>query len=138
MPRVFRLGRRLTGTLLGAPLLLCIGLQGDCLAADKIAGPLVGTWRLVGYTDTVAGEAPIHAFGTDPVGLCAYFGSYEVNYQTSTWITHVRGGNIPAYLGTDQSRHFSVHGDRLVISESYDEGGRAVRAERVLVRESRR
>jgi len=73
-----------------------------------------------------------------PAWFCAYFGSYEVNYQTSTWITHVRGGNIPAYLGTDQSRHFSVHGDRLVISESYDEGGKAVRAERVLVRESRR
>jgi hypothetical protein len=50
----------------------------------------------------------------------------------------VRGGNIPAYLGADQRRRFSIRGDRLIVSESYDEGGKTVRAERVLARESRR
>lgn len=174
MPRTSRSRARvLVVCRIGALLLLWIGLRSGCLAADKVAGPLVGTWRLVSYTDTVAGEAPIHAFGADPIGLfiftadghvsisimrnppdvsapttdpgpdacipgwfCAYFGAYDVDYQASTWVTHVRGGNIPTYLGTDQRRHFSIRGDHLVISGSYEKGGKTVHAERVLVRES--
>jgi hypothetical protein len=167
-----RFSKRLIAPI-GAPIVLCIGLQGSSTAAE-VTGPLVGTWRLVSYTDTVTGETPIHAFGTDPIGLfvftgdghfsisimrnppdpsspttdrdpdacipgwfCAYFGTYEVNYQTSTWVTHVRGTNIPAYLGTDQPRHFSIRGDRLVIAENYEEGGKTVHAVRVLTRESK-
>ena len=176
MPAAFTSGKRMVaGCRLRAAFLLGIGLQGSCLAADPVAGPLVGTWRLVSYTDTVAGETPIHAYGADPIGLfiftadghasisimrnppdmeapttdpdpqacipgwfCAYFGTYDVDYGASTWVTHVRGGNIPAYLGTDQRRHFSLHGDRLVISENGEVGGKTMRRERVLVREPRR
>lgn len=176
MPAAFTLRKqRVTVCALRAASLLGIGLVGTCLATDQVAGPLVGTWRLVSYTDTIAGEPPIHYFGTDPVGLfiftadghasisimrnppdapgpatdpdpgacnpgwfCAYFGTYEVDYQANAWITHVRGGNIPTYLGTDQRRHFAIHGDRLTIYESFDYNGKTVHAERVLVRESRR
>jgi lipocalin-like protein len=165
--------RRAAGWRCGLPFLLCIGLQSGCLAADHLAAPLVGSWRLISYTDTIAGDAPTRSFGVDPVGLfiftsdghvsisimrnppdisapttdpdpdacipvwfCAYFGTYDVDYHAGTWVTHVRGGNVPAYLGTDQRRHFSIRGDRLVISESYETHGKAVYAERVLVRES--
>ena len=157
-----------------AAFLLWTTLQGNCLAAAPVAGALVGTWRLVSYTDTVAREAPIHAFVAEPIGLfiftadghvsinimrnppdvtapttdpdpdacipgwyCAYFGTYDVDYKANTWVTHVRGGNIPAYIATDQRRHFSITGDRLVISESDEEGGKIVQRERVLVREPR-
>ena len=152
-----------------------IGLQANCLAAPPVSGPLVGTWRLISYTDTVEGEAPISAFGVEPIGVfiftadghvsisimrnppdvaaptadpdpdacipvwfCAYFGTYDVDYKTSTWVTHVRGANAPGYLGTDQRRHFSIRGDRLVISESYEANGKTVHVERILVRETRR
>jgi len=164
-----------TGYSLGAALLLWIGLQANSLATPPVSGPLVGTWRLISYTDTVEGEAPIHAFGVEPIGVfiftadgyfaisimrnppdvaaptadpdpdacipgwfCAYFGTYDVDYKTSTWVTHVRGANAPGYLGTDQSRHFSIHGDRLVISESYEANGKTVHVDRILVRETRR
>ena len=176
MPTAFTSHERMVaGCRPTAALMLWIGLQGGCLAGDLVAGPLVGTWRLVSYTDTVAGEAPIHAFGADPIGLfiftvdghvsisimrnppdvaapttdpdpdactpgwfCAYFGTYDVDYQASAWVTHVRGGNISAYLGTDQRRHFSIRGDRLIISESGQVGGKTVQRERVLVRQPRR
>lgn len=70
-----------------------------------------------------------------PGWYCSYFGTYSVDVKKGVWITHVMGGNIPAYLGIDQPRSFSIHGDRLVISESYQQGDRRVRAERVLIRE---
>jgi hypothetical protein len=175
MPRVLRWNERTTAARLWPSILLCFGLQSAGLAANDVPGQLVGTWRLISYTDTVGGEKPIHAFGADPAGLfvftadghvsisimrnppdissptqdrdpdacipgwfCSYFGTYKVDYSTSTWVTHVLGSNIPAYLGTDQTRHFSISGDRLVISETYEEGGKTVHAERVLVRESKR
>jgi hypothetical protein len=177
MPAAFTLRKRMVaGCRLGAAFLLWIGLlQDSSLAANRVTGPLLGTWRLVSYTDTVAGEAPIHAFGSDPIGLfiftadgevsisimrnppdaaapttdpdphacipgwfCAYFGTYDVDYEASTWVTHVRGGNIPAYLGTDQRRHFSIRDDRLILSGSGEVGGKTVLHERVLVRESPR
>jgi hypothetical protein len=155
------------------PLLLGIGLEAHAPAAALVAGPLVGTWRLVTYTDTPAGEAPVLEFGAEPIGLfiftadghvsisimrnppnssapttdddpdacmpewfCAYFGTYDVDYQAGTWTTHVRGGNIPAWLGTDQKRHFSIHGGRLTVAGSYERGGKTVQFERVLARES--
>jgi len=155
------------------PLLLGIGLEASAPAATIATGPLVGTWRLMAYTDTAAGGAPIQAFGAEPIGLfmftadghvsisimrnppsssapttdqgpnacipewfCVYFGTYDADYQAGTWTTHVRGSNIPAYLGTDQKRQFSIHGDRLTITRSYERGGKTVRFERILVRES--
>jgi len=47
----------------------------------------------------------------------------------------VLGGNIPAYIATDQKRSFKIVGDQLVISEAYISGDTPVTAERVLVRD---
>ena len=50
-------------------------------------------------------------------------------------VSHVRGGNIPNYLGTDQPRTFKVKGDLLTVSEVYDSAdGKRVQAKRVLRR----
>ena len=69
-----------------------------------------------------------------PGWYCSYFGTYTVDYRRGTWITHVVGGNIPAYLGTDQPRSFTIVHDTLTISETYMQGTQRVHAERVLVR----
>jgi hypothetical protein len=69
-----------------------------------------------------------------PAWYCAYFGTYSVNYERGTWVTHVLGSNIPTYLGTDQPRTFKIIGDTLTILEAYMVGTQHVRAERVLRR----
>jgi hypothetical protein len=69
-----------------------------------------------------------------PGWYCSYFGTYTVDYKRGIWITHVVGGNIPAYLGTDQPRSFTIARDTLTISETYMQGTHRVQAERVLVR----
>jgi hypothetical protein len=69
-----------------------------------------------------------------PGWYCSYFGTYTVDTVKGAWTTHVLGGNIPAYIGTDQSRTFTISDDRLVIAESYMQGDRRVHAERILVR----
>jgi hypothetical protein len=71
-----------------------------------------------------------------PGWYCAYFGTYTVDFAKGEWITHVVGGNIPAYLNTDQRRTFTLSGEQLTIKESYLEGDRHVSGLRVLVRES--
>lgn len=69
-----------------------------------------------------------------PTWYCSYFGTYTVEPSGKRWVTHVEGGNIPSFIGTDQPRAFSIKGDRLTISESYVAEGQTFRAERVLVR----
>lgn len=69
-----------------------------------------------------------------PGWYCSYFGTYTVDYKRGIWITHVVGGNIPAYLDTDQPRSFTIAHDTLTISETYMQGTQRVRAERVLAR----
>jgi len=69
-----------------------------------------------------------------PGWYCSYFGTFRLSANGKQWIAHVVGGNIPAYVGTNQTRTFQLFGDRLVISETYEEGGRTVRSERVLER----
>jgi len=69
-----------------------------------------------------------------PGWYCGYFGTYVVDSKQHHWITHVRGGNIPGYIGTDQKRNFTIEGDKLVITEKYVSGDVPVTAERVLVR----
>jgi hypothetical protein len=71
-----------------------------------------------------------------PNWYCAYFGTYTVSYARGTWVTHVLGGNIPAYLGTDQTRTFKLDGNTLTVSEAYMADGQHVRAERVLRRDT--
>ncbi len=69
-----------------------------------------------------------------PSWYCGYFGTYTVDSNQRYWVTHVRGGNIPGYIGTDQKRTFTIEGDKLVISEKYMSGDVPVTGERVLVR----
>ena len=70
-----------------------------------------------------------------PSWYCGYFGTYTVDAKGHYWVTHVLGGNIPAYIGTDQKRSFKIVGGQLVISEAYISGDTPVTAERVLVRD---
>jgi len=72
-----------------------------------------------------------------PGWYCAYFGTYTVNYERGIWVTHVLGGNIPAYLGTDQPRTFTINENTLTISETYMDGNRRVHGERVLRRDTK-
>ncbi|WP_426197637.1 lipocalin-like domain-containing protein [Massilia sp. DWR3-1-1] len=69
-----------------------------------------------------------------PVWYCSYFGTYRLADNGRQWIAHVDGGNIPSYIDTRQARSFEIVGQRMIIRESYEEGGRTVRAERVLER----
>ena len=69
-----------------------------------------------------------------PTWYCSYFGTYTFDPKKPSWTTHVEGGNIPAYLGTDQTRLFQIEGDRLVIREQYTAGGKTYDGERILRR----
>ena len=46
-----------------ALLAACLGLHASLAAAAGSSDSLVGTWRLVSYTDTPENGAPVHAFG---------------------------------------------------------------------------
>jgi len=70
-----------------------------------------------------------------PGWYCAYFGTYIVNLKDQFWLTHVLGSNMPTIIGTDQKRSFALHGDTLVITETYRAGNQSIKAERVLVRD---
>ena len=70
-----------------------------------------------------------------PIWYCSYFGTYTYDAAGESWITHVLGGNVPSYIGTDQPRSFRIDGDRLIISYGYEADGRTVRGERVLIRQ---
>ena len=67
-----------------------------------------------------------------PAWYCSYFGTYSYDSSGPSWTTHVIGGNIPNYLGTDQRRSFRIEGDLLTISESYTADGKKFQARRVL------
>ena len=71
-----------------------------------------------------------------PGWYCGYFGTYTFNAKDNSWVTHVTGGNIPSYVGTDQKRKFTIQGRRLVITETYLADGVQFDAERVLERDS--
>ena len=70
-----------------------------------------------------------------PEWFCAYFGTYTLDTAKGVWVTHVLGSNQPNYLGTDQTRSFTLRGDKLVISGSYTAGGKRIHTERILLRE---
>jgi hypothetical protein len=72
-----------------------------------------------------------------PSWYCGYFGTYTFNAREGSWVTHVLGGNIVAYVGTDQKRSFKITRGKLIISETYMAGDVPVTAERVLVRDER-
>lgn len=70
-----------------------------------------------------------------PDWYCSYFGTYDVDWARHEWVVHVTGGNIPSFIGTDQTRGFTIDGDRIVLSGEYEDadGGRVL-YERILVR----
>lgn len=70
-----------------------------------------------------------------PGWYCAYFGTYTVSSGGGAWVTDVIGSNIPTFIGTDQTRSFSIHGDTLVVDAFYLEAGKRVHVQRVLTRE---
>ena len=72
--------------------------------------------------------------GCIPEWYCSYFGTYSIDPIQSSWLLHVVGGNAPSLIGTDQRHVFRIQGKRLIISESYQSGGRMVKAERILER----
>lgn len=71
-----------------------------------------------------------------PGWYCAYFGTYTINTKNGVWVTHVLSSNIPGFLNTDQPRHFTIDGDRLVVAETYLNGRTRIKAERIFVREA--
>lgn len=71
-----------------------------------------------------------------PGWYCGYFGTYTYHPKDSAWTTHVIGGNIPTYVGTEQKRNFALKDGKLVISETYMADGVQFSAERVLVRDT--
>jgi hypothetical protein len=81
-----------------------------------------------------ASRIPIQTRARHP-GTCSYFGSYDVDWTQHRWTVHVGGGNIPSFIGADQSRTFELNDDTLVLRDAYrDEAGRLVRTERLLLR----
>lgn len=70
----------------------------------------------------------------NPSWYCSYFGTYTYDPATSSWTTRVLGGNIPTYIGTEQRRSFSLVGDTITISGTYDAGGKTYRTERKLTK----
>lgn len=67
-----------------------------------------------------------------PHWYCSYFGTYSYDHSGPSWTTHVVGGNIPNYLGTDQRRSFKLERDLLIISETYTADGKTFQGRRVL------
>lgn len=81
---------------------------------------------------TATGELSIQAMRTPPTGPLAgepvnvrslgdlrpyyfgYFGTYTI-VSDSIVVHNVQGGTLPDYIGTDQLRHYSIHGDTLSI-----------------------
>ena len=72
-----------------------------------------------------------------PSWYASYFGTYSYDSKGTSWTTHVLGGNVKAYLGTDQTRAFRLEGDALIISSDYQDRGKSIHAERVFRRVAR-
>lgn len=71
-----------------------------------------------------------------PDWYCSYFGSYTVAPDGRSWTMHVEGGNIRSFIGTDQTRPFTIEGDTLIVAGAYDDAnGNPVRFERRLQRQ---
>lgn len=132
-------------------------------AASPERDPLVGTWIVERFVDQPEGEAARYLFGERPRGIfifapdghfsfsvmheaadkaaastpnwyVSYFGTYRYDPVGPSWTARVTGGNIPDYIGTEQTRRFRIDGDRLTIIVTSAENGRTVHGERVLRR----
>jgi hypothetical protein len=49
-------------------------------------------------------------------GYASYFGTYTIDQATQTVTHHVRGAWYPNWIGSDQLRHFTFEGSRLLLS----------------------
>jgi len=56
-------------------------------------------------------------------GSIAYFGTYTVDETARTFTVHVEGGTFPNWIGTDQTRIFSVSGDELKFTNTSRSAG---------------
>jgi hypothetical protein len=48
-------------------------------------------------------------------GYTAYYGPVSIDERAATLVTHVESALDPAWVGTDQLRHYGFEGDRLVL-----------------------
>lgn len=68
--------------------------------------------------------------GCIPYWACFYFGTYTTTADGTSWTINVEGGNMPSYIGTEQSRSFIIENDILNIGATYELNGKTVRAVR--------
>ena len=45
-----------------------------------------------------------------------YYGTFDLNEKERTIIFHVTGAWLPNWIGSDQTRYYTVSGNRMVIS----------------------
>ena len=68
----------------------------------------------------------------EPSWYLSYFGTYQYDPAGPSWTTQVLGGNIPSYIGTEQTRSFKLDGNVMTILGTATVNGKRVRAERIL------
>jgi hypothetical protein len=67
-------------------------------------------------------------------GYVAYFGRYEVDLARKV-VTHLPEGDLSrVYIGRREDRHYDLTGDRLVLSETWNQSGKPWRGIRVFER----
>ena len=67
-------------------------------------------------------------------GYVAYFGRYEVDLARRV-VTHLPEGDLSrVYIGRREDRHYDLTGDRLVLSETWNQSGKPWRGIRVFER----
>jgi hypothetical protein len=67
-------------------------------------------------------------------GYVAYFGRYEVDLARKV-VTHLPEGDLSrVYIGRREDRHYDLTGDRLVLSETWNQSGKPWRGVRVFER----
>jgi hypothetical protein len=80
--------------------------------------------------------APFDANACNPNWYCSQFGAYTADEKKGAFTIEVTGSNIPAFLGSQQTRPFVIKKDKLIIAGEYSGAeGKTARFERVFVRE---
>ncbi|WP_157215905.1 lipocalin-like domain-containing protein [Flavisphingomonas formosensis] len=60
---------KIAAPFLAIGLIAAAGSAGAAPQGSDAGSPLVGTWRLVAYSDTPAGGSPVYPFGQNPSGI---------------------------------------------------------------------
>jgi hypothetical protein len=67
-------------------------------------------------------------------GYVAYFGRYEVD-ETRQVVTHLPEADLSRlYIGRHEERHYKLDGDRLILSETWEQSGKTWSGTRVFER----